>query len=175
MFSVYLRRFTQVKKANIMIARDSDGYSIKVEGRATFECSPPLKNFSKNISSELIKNIFIDLSECTWMDSTFMGTLAIIGLKAKISNVHIEIVNSGKKNLDLLEELGIATLFIFNNSSESNKNEWDSLSGDSSDIAQTVLNAHEALIEIDESNTPKFSKVVELIKEDIAKKAEKKN
>ncbi|MCP4179381.1 MAG: STAS domain-containing protein [bacterium] len=164
-----------MKKANIMIARDNDGYTIKVEGRATFECSPPLKNFSKNISAELIKNIFIDLGECTWMDSTFMGTLAIIGLKAKNSNVHVEIINSDRKNLDLLKELGIDTLFVFNNCFDSCENKWNCLVDGSEDIAQTVLNAHEALIEIDESNTPKFSKVVELIKEDLEKRDKKKN
>ncbi|HJO93678.1 MAG TPA: STAS domain-containing protein [Victivallales bacterium] len=164
-----------MKKANIMIARDNEGYTIKVEGRATFECSPPLKNFSNSISSELIKNIYIDLGECTWMDSTFMGMLAIIGLKAKNFNVHVEILNSSKKNLDLLKELGIDTLFIFNNNLDPNENKWDYLPDGASDISQTVLSAHEALIEIDESNTPKFSKVVELIKEDIKKKEKNKS
>ena len=103
-----------MNKANVMITRSSEGYTIKVEGRATFDCSSPIKNFIDNTVAGVIKKIIVDLASCTWMDSTFMGTLATLGLHAKKANIVVNILNASEKNIKLLKELGISSLFAFN-------------------------------------------------------------
>jgi len=42
-----------------------------------------------------------------------MGTLAILGLKAKQNNILLEILNIDDKNLKLLKQIGIQKLFTF--------------------------------------------------------------
>jgi len=155
-----------------MIARDKDGYNIKVEGRATFECCSPIKNFASNIVSDVVQKITIDLKRCTWMDSTFMGTLAIFGLHAKKANIPITILNADKKIIKLLKELGIYKLFIFDAETHiSTHNPWENITSQSypnkQNIAETVLEAHETLMSVDKKNVSKFKKVVELVKKDI--------
>ena len=57
-------------KANLVITEKNGVCSIKVSGRANFECGIPLRSFSKNFGDN-IKKIVIDLGECESMDSTF--------------------------------------------------------------------------------------------------------
>ena len=162
-----------MNKANIMIARDSDSCSIKVVGRATFECSSPIKNFADNIVSGVIKIITIDLKECTWMDSTFMGTLATLGIHAKKASIVVNILNSSDKNIKLLRELGIYKLFFYDSVAPKTKsNAWEDITGNRLQknkkiMAETVLHAHETLMDVDKKNINKFKKVVELVKEDL--------
>ena len=172
-----------MKNSNIMIARSQRGYEITVKGRATFDCSSPLRNFADNIVPGSIEKIFIELSECTWLDSTFMGTLAMLGLNAKKANIEVEIVNIDDKNFKLLKELGINKLFTYNNrkSGESEEEKWEKMINaqddkDSSEdeVADTILEAHKTLMEVDEKNIGKFQKVVEMVEKDISKRKNNK-
>jgi anti-sigma B factor antagonist len=162
-----------MNKANIMIARNNKGYCIKVQGRATFECCSPIKNFADNIVSGVIQQITIDLKSCTWMDSTFMGTLAILGLHAKRANISVKIINVDEKNLILLKELGIHKLFVFGSGTPKTIcSEWENIISqqahpDNKIVAETILDAHETLISVDKKNTSKFTKVVELVKKEL--------
>ena len=103
-----------MSKAKIIISRYDKCHNITIGGRATYECSPVLKNFTDNMIHDTINKIRIDFMFCTWMDSTFMGTLAILGLKAKQNNILLEILNIDDKNLKLLKQIGIQKLFTFN-------------------------------------------------------------
>ncbi len=167
-----------MSNGNIVIARQDSGYIIKVEGRANFECSPSLKNFSDNITSETISGIILDFNSCTWMDSTFMGTLAILGLKSRKLGVEVEIHNADQKNMRLIRDVGIENLFKFvsdsfqktdvkgANISEFQKN-------NNKDLAETILKAHETLVEANSANAPKFEKVIDMVKKEIEKESGK--
>jgi len=157
---------------NVMIGREDYGYRIKVEGRATFECSPSLKNFADNITPGSVSKIVVDLESCIWMDSTFMGTLAILGLKSKKLDFVVEIHNADQKNSRLIRELGIESLFKFI-SCEPKKTDgkWEDIPEsqkvDNKVMSETILKAHETLVEADSSNAPKFEKVIDLVKKDM--------
>lgn len=167
-----------MSKGNLMIAREDYGIIIKVEGRADLECSPPLKNFSDNIIPGSISRIVFDFSSCIWMDSTFMGTLAILGLKSRKLGIVVEIHNIDQKNMGLLKDIGIERLFKFEEDlSQKTEAKWENISdtqkSDDKALAETILKAHETLIEADSSNAPKFEKVIDLVKKDIEKKSDK--
>ena len=168
-----------MKKSNIMIARSSRGYEITVKGRATFDCSSPLRNFADNIVPGSIEKIFIDLTECIWLDSTFMGTLAMLGLNAQNANIDVEMVNIDDKNFKLLKELGVSKLFKYNNrkSNKSNEEEWETIincpkdqKASQDEVSDTILEAHKTLMDVDENNISKFHKVVEMVEKDIINK-----
>ena len=166
-----------MKDSNITIARSNNGFEISVKGRATFDCSSPLRNFADNIVPGSVQTIFINLTECTWLDSTFMGTLAMLGLNAQKANIDVEIINIDDKNFKLLKELGVDKLFSYNNRKKKTKQDegWEELTNYSKDLSQcdvedTILEAHKTLMDVDSSNIPKFEKVVEMVEDDIKKK-----
>ncbi|MCF7791962.1 MAG: STAS domain-containing protein [Victivallales bacterium] len=171
-----------MKNSNITVSRNNNGYVIKVTGRATFDCSAPLRNFAENIVAGSVEKIYVDLSECLWMDSTFMGTLSMLGLNAKMANIEVVIINITNKNFCLLKELGVDKLFKFNNHKEpvSIKKERDDLPGcpekktDQEDMDDTILKAHKTLMEVDEKNVGKFQDVVEMVEKDINKRKQNK-
>jgi len=158
--------------ANIKIVSKNSIYIVRIEGRATFEYAPTLKNFAGTILSEDISAIRIDLSECTWMDSTFMGTLAILGLKSKEKSIPVTIYKASEKNMGLIKELGIHILFLFSDKTEELDVKLPSTGvlSHEEDMGKTMLDAHQTLIDINSQNAEKFYNVVDLIKRDVEKK-----
>ncbi|MFA6567609.1 MAG: STAS domain-containing protein [Victivallales bacterium] len=161
-----------MKQVKVLIARDNGKYRIKVEGRANFECSPPLRNFAHSLECQDCREIFIDLSECVGMDSTFMGILAMMGLKAKKCGYTVNIVNADVNIKNLLNGLGLQKIFNYVEISEielTQKWEDTGQSADKTEKAETVLEAHETLMKVDKENIPKFKNVVDFVKKDLGK------
>lgn len=158
-----------MKNSDLLIAHNKGAYTIIVEGRANFDYGLPLRNFAKNLDSNFTR-ITIDLRACVGMDSTFMGIMAMIGLKAKKHNVTVEILNADKNNRYLLEGLGLDKLFKFSASDICEvcreKLAPDAKSCSMLNKAETVIEAHQTLMTIDKENIPKFEKVVEFAKKD---------
>lgn len=156
----------------VMISRKDGVCRIKVSGRATFDCAPPLRDLSKSLEGEEIRGIQVDLKNCEWMDSTFMGCLAMLGLRARKSSAPMEICSAGEENTALLAGLGLKKLFLFTDRSL-NEEDGDWIDGKNGVAfapgAEMVLEAHKTLMGVDEKNVEKFEKVVDLVQKDIDK------
>ena len=165
-----------MKKADLLIAHNKGAYTIIVEGRANFDYGLPLRNFAKKLDNNFT-SIAIDLRACLGMDSTFMGIMAMIGLKAQKNNVQVEILNADKNNRYLLEGLGLDKLFKFADKDTCNICDKKISPEESScsllNTAKTVVAAHKTLMNVDEKNVPKFEKVVEFAQQDVDKLKEK--
>ena len=149
---------------------EKDGVQhIRVKGNASFVCAPPLRELAKKLAAEPFGGLQIDLEECTWMDSTFMGMLAMLGLNAKKKGVPAEIVNASEQNEKLLGGLGLKKVFAFQAGPFMAAGDAPAASNDTSaeGRARNVLDAHQTLMDIDISNVRKFEKVVEFVKKDI--------
>ncbi len=167
-----------MKKADILISNKDGVYLIKVDGRATFECAPPLRNFAKNLEQSVFSRICVDLKDCTGMDSTFMGILAMLGLRAKKISADMTIYNATELGVSLLHGLGLRKLFNYASG------DMDALAAQASSLpqdpsapkpddkvegAKMVLEAHKTLMSVDEGNVKKFEKVVDLVQKDLDK------
>ena len=149
---------------------DKDGIQfIRVKGNASFVCAPPLRELAKKLAAEPFAGLKIDLQECTWMDSTFMGMLAMLGLNAKKKGVAAEIWNASEQNEKLLCGLGLKKVFEFKSGPSSAGDDVLAASNDTTDEgrARNLLDAHRTLMDIDEGNVQKFEKVVEYVRKDI--------
>lgn len=162
-----------MKKADILISQSHGVFKIKVEGRASFESSPPIRNLAKTLKSETVQKVSVDLKNCTGMDSTFMGVLAMLGLEARKVMAPMEIFGASDENLNLLEGLGLKKLFNFVNEVSTDlldTKEWERVDGNPRNIrerAETVYEAHDTLMDVDAKNVPKFEKVVDLTRKDL--------
>ena len=160
----------------IIISNDGGVYFITVNGRATFEHASQLRNLAKSLESVVFSKICLDLANCGGMDSTFMGILAMLGLRAKKINAPMCVYNAGEANLALVQGLGLKKLFVFcdGDMGGTSGKGW-SAGEDGAGRAETVLEAHQTLMTADEQNVKKFEKVVELVQKDLDKMNREKN
>ncbi len=143
---------------------------VKIVGRASFQNVVPLKEFLK-ASYEAGKSTFVfDFHQCTGMDSTVLGVLAGCALELRRMEPKGSLVLSrlGDRNMELVRNLGlhrIATVDMGN--SDLSRNATTSLTSEQLneiENARLCLEAHENLIEADESNREKFQDVITYLK-----------
>ena len=155
--------------ATVEITNKNKEFIIFVDGRATFECCPALRTLAKTLEQSLFEGIAIDLGKCTGMDSTFMGILAMLSLRARKQGTILEIYNANSDNIALLYGLGLQKLFV---EKTGDLNAIDGKALDNSnnekvDVIKAVVEAHETLMDVDDENIKKFEKVVDFAKKDL--------
>ncbi|MDP7740036.1 MAG: STAS domain-containing protein [Lentisphaeria bacterium] len=157
--------------AKILVAFGNDIAQVRVIGRATLQASQSLRDFGLEMIAAKVSRMLVNLGECEGMDSTFMGILAMIARRgAANSELRVEIVNADDNLKMLLDTLGLTRLFAFTHT-EAAAEDWTALcntvADDGIEQQQTILKAHEALMDADEGNVPKFKEVVEFLKQDL--------
>ena len=178
--SVYFRsnpgtKFEVSTPSSILVGTTNKIVWIKVEGKGSFLNSAGVKEFSKEMVNRGHREFVVDLRNCPVMDSTFMGTLAMIALRLReIGQGNLHVVNLNERNHDLLTNLGLDQLFSMdacgvNEGSPATRKPLESAppSEDHSSQAETILAAHEALVEADPANLTKFKDVLEYLKQDL--------
>ena len=144
---------------------------LKVNGRGTFQNSPGVKEFVKQMIQRGHRDFVVDLDACELMDSTFMGTLAGVALRLReIGQGGLRTVNVNARNASLLENLGLDQLFSVETGHATNAPATlrQAETAGAGDDKETVLEAHEALIEADAHNAVKFKDVVEYLRQELA-------
>lgn len=161
-----------MKDDDILISNSGSVYNIKVRGRANFEYAVPLRHFANCMSSN-IELIRIEASECTFMDSTFMGVLSMIGMKAKTFRALVEIHCMPPAVRALLKGLGVDKLFTFcDRDGGITVESWTNVLPQKKSAlttAETVAEAHKTLVEADSSNEAKFKEVIKFADADVEK------
>ena len=153
--------------SDLEISSNSGKYSIIVRGRANFEYAVPLRNIAKMTGN--IEGIAIDLGSCAAMDSSFMGVLSMLALRMiREKKGAVELFNAGENLQSLLKELGILKLFALKSGQLSGGTPPESSTGATLlATAQTVSEAHKALVEADSANEKKFSAVIQYADADV--------
>lgn len=147
---------------------------VKVEGRGTFQNSPGLKEFVKQMIQRGYRDFVVDLKDCELMDSTFMGTLAGAALRLReIGQGSLEVTHANERNSNLLSGLGLDQLFKVSEGGRSFPARATQLVEAPEPVAteesqkEVVLQAHEALAAADEANAIKFRDVLEFLRQDL--------
>lgn len=164
-------------QSNILVGCTNKVVWIRVEGKGSFLNSAGLKEFARAMINRGHREFVIDLRNCPVMDSTFMGTLAGIALRLReIGQGSLHVTNLNERNGDLLRNLGLDQLFAIDlcgiTPPAEIPAEAQSLNPangpDRTAQAQTMLEAHEALVEASPENLTKFKDVLEYLKQDLA-------
>lgn len=159
---------------DLQILRTPNGYTVKVAGRANFEYGMPLRTFVRGLE-ENYGQIRIDLKDCVAMDSTFMGILAMLGLKSQRAGRLVEIVNASEYCRGLLKGLGLLQLFKFveGDTASAGENIPTEECKNMVETAETVVEAHKTLVDADASNQEKFKTVIDYAEKDLKNLKEK--
>jgi anti-sigma B factor antagonist len=162
--------------ASILVGVTSRAVHIRVEGKGSFQNSPALKEFSKQMLERGCRNFVVDLNTCSVMDSTFMGTLAGIALRLReFGDGRLVVRNANERNSDLLKNLGLNNLFEIESKIPAVRSETNveaapleqTRSMNRSDQAACMIEAHEALVDADPENLARFKDVLEYLKQDL--------
>ena len=152
---------------------------VKISGRATFNTSVDFKSLLTELQHRGYRAFALELSDCTLMDSTFLGVLAGTGLHmaeadAAAGNSPIQLLNARPRILDLLENLGVTHLFAICTQPVPDFTKFEAVPTGAStptreQISRTCLEAHELLMAINPDNIPKFQDVTRFLAEDLKK------
>ncbi len=165
--------------SSILVGCSNKVVWVRVEGKGSFLNSSGLKEFAREMVNRGHREFVVDLRNCPVMDSTFMGTLAGIALRLReIGQGNLHVTNLNERNSDLLRNLGLDQLFAIDlcgmkspeegmEAPKSAPIEGAGVDAERTLQAQTMLEAHEALVEAAPENLTKFKDVLEYLKQDL--------
>ncbi len=164
-----------METSKILVARSANLGFVKVVGRGSFQNSGCLKTFYLQLLKDNVDKFVVDLDACTYLDSTFLGILLGLGLKLKAAgNGLLHILNASPRNVELLKNLGLDRLISIdakridlNGVADQQLQALECPTQTKAEAGPTILEAHEALMEFDPRNVPKFKDVVEFLREDL--------
>jgi anti-sigma B factor antagonist len=155
----------------------SDPVVIRVEGRASFQNSGCLRDFILEMLARGKTRFILDFQRCTSMDSTFLGVLAgaAIELRKTTPQGSIVVTRVGQRNLELMRNLGLHRLLAIDAGDfplNFQKCDTPLECPPSSEVenARIVLEAHENLVNADESNRSKFQDVLAFLRNRVEQK-----
>ncbi len=158
-----------------------DGFSwIRCEGKGSFVNSPMVKAFGDERIAAGDACLIVDLSACTAMDSTFMGTLAALAarLSARPPGV-LQIADASERNRRSLEDLGLDFLMEINPVTAPWRGQVDAIrsalkqpqppgSLGQAQRMRHILEAHQILSDVNAHNAREFEDVVTMLENELA-------
>ncbi len=154
----------------IFYKETEDALFIKTRGHITAALCTDLKSkaFARIEDSRPLKGLYIDLSECSYMDSTFMGL--IVGFKKMLSRhpqTQIRLHRPDAVCLGLLKGIGLTRLVEISDAELELPPYMENLAGQETATAEFLLSAHENLMELSEENKDKFAILSKILKDQI--------
>lgn len=156
---------------------DGDVY-IRVVGQAGMRNVPTLDVFLRNEIEAGARWVCIDLSACTGMDSTFMGTM--VGFHRRLQEgdgerqAGLVVVNPGASNRKLLDMLGLSAVVPVVDRCQAPDVRFVPLAV--ADVvspatrAKLIQEAHEHLVALSDENRTKFGPFLEALRKDLQKR-----
>jgi anti-anti-sigma regulatory factor len=158
---------------------------IRINGRANFLLGAELKQLLDVLHTCDFSRFIFELSECSLMDSTILGTLTGFGLKQRQklgegSESNIELRNATLRVAELIENLGVAELFALTTGPVGELQRLEILPHHSGqptreEITRASLEAHLILEHTSVENAARFKDVTRFLAEDLKRIQEKKS
>lgn len=164
------------RQDNLTAAEVDQKVYLCLYGRGSFRISPSLKTFiMKKIENSDLTHIYLNMNNCEGMDSTFMGVLAGLACLIKTRpHLSFQLTHLSKKNEALLITLGVNRVLDYRLDTDTeNPDEHPqpqlelSIETDTKVTAETSLEAHQKLVDIDAKNHLEFKSVIELLQADL--------
>jgi anti-anti-sigma factor len=135
-------------QGGVRVHRQDQTVTFRVEGRATMTQSLPMRRYAERSLAEGARNLRIDLRECIYMDSTFLGTLLTLqSTVGKREGCTLTLLSPSPACGKLLYQMGLNTVFRTEPCDEGAITSWSELpaEGDVNAFKRNVAQAHEEL------------------------------
>ena len=166
--------------ASVMIGVFENLVCLRISGRANFVSSVDFKKAIHELHLRGPQRFVLDLTDCQMMDSTFLGTLAGLGLEIADRKDRkettgpassVELLNPNERIRELLENLGVAHLFQTVTAAacgaENLRRIEEAGPADRIEVARNCLEAHQLLMRINPANVDKFRDCTRFLAEDL--------
>jgi len=143
---------------------------LKINGRGSFQNAHFLKDLLADATehNEKITLTNINLTDCTGLDSTFLGAIAGLALQVKKNGGTTTVTGASGRNRELLENMGLSLLLDIrpdnNEASPVPLVKVEKPIADKEFAAATMLEAHETLAQLSESNYSQFQNVIDYLR-----------
>ncbi len=145
-----------------------DAVFIKATGHVTAAVCPPLKArlFDRLDRDPPASRVCVDLSECEYMDSTFLGF--IVGAQKRFSlrapRRRVQLYGLSDTCKGLLRTIGVLGFVSVEAGGSGIPEEMERVSGGERATARFLLDVHEELSEISPENRKKFSALTSVLR-----------
>lgn len=161
--------------SRLLVAVDLPRAVIRVCGRASFNCSADFKTLVYELEGKGCRQFVLELTDCTIMDSTFLGILARFAqhvAKGVAPGSRITLWNPSVRILDLLDNLAVKELFQIEQGRPplGGPCQTELVCNEPKDklaATRASLEAHETLMGLNPANIGKFKDVVAFMAEDL--------
>lgn len=148
--------------------KEKDGYLyVRAEGHVTASLCADLRFivFGRFDKAPPVAGMYVDLSACTYMDSTFMGLLVGFNKRlAKAGAGKLHIVKPTKSARDLLTGLGLVALVDISDQDVAFPEDMEDVVKTRNTGADVVLKTHENLMELSDENAKRFATLHSVLK-----------
>ncbi|HWN93984.1 MAG TPA: STAS domain-containing protein [Methylomirabilota bacterium] len=147
---------------------------VRIAGQAKFTSATDFKNLILQLQSDGCTEIVLDLTECTLMDSTFLGVMTAAARRCDTTRHEggqciLGLFNPTERVLESLENLDVLRLFkVFNDRPHLGSFERVA-EGKASrvEITRTCFEAHEALRNTSDENERRFKDATEFFRRNL--------
>ncbi|PLX17926.1 MAG: hypothetical protein C0601_05985 [Candidatus Muiribacterium halophilum] len=156
---------------NIKIATLNNVVIIKFIGHAGADRAEDLKEIFEKSISKGRNHFLIELSQCSYMDSTFIGMLLFMNKTAINHRGNMVLLNTQEEIKTIFKNMGLHTFFIMETSENFKKlhNLSDVKHKDhpKKEQLKDMLMAHEAIIASSPKQQSKFQNLIDFLKKEI--------
>ncbi len=152
------------------VKHEGNSAEMRVVGRASYLNCMGIGEFFDRMLDDGVNSINVDCSECTGMDSTFLGIIAGAALRLvkTIPKGEMTLIGLSPRNKELVENLGLDNFVSIKEvQARSESSESGEAISQGGAKPEDVLRAHENLVETDPSNREKFEDVIKFLKREI--------
>jgi len=161
--------------ASVQVLVEGGVVVLRIVGKANCIGSCKFKVAVEQFVAKGFGEFILELSDCTLMDSTFLGVLAGFVLEdgQASGKRHFKLLNANERVHELIENLGVDTLFDLREESLASESpdqavtSVDELPARKSEICRTSLQAHEVLMRFNHQNRERFKDVARFLAEDL--------
>ena len=136
--------------------------TFRVEGRGTMTWSLPLRRTAERLLDAGAKRVRIDLRDCTYMDSTFLGTLLTLKKAVDRAGGRLTLLMPSPACVRILHQMGLTDVLPVQVEGADPHASWTELACETNDPAfrRNVVQAHEELAALPGPAGEQFKAVV---------------
>lgn len=155
----------------IEVAEHEHTAYIRIRGRATFKLANDFRDYVTRQIEQEGRGILVDLSECTTLDSTFVGMITSLTLKYRREDAaRITLFNISPHVSEILETLGLLKILDTVKAEHDDELAFAEIAHGSHtkiNIAKLMLDAHQTLARIKDDNALEFKNVIDYLEKQV--------
>ncbi len=148
-------------KQGIYYCHHHEAHYVKLCGEMRYTDAVKFHELSQHTRHDMVSDLFIDMSETTFIDSTLLGAVTQLGLQFHRRGHKPSLACQNEYIRHTIQTMGLDQLFRWGTMPKADMT-WQIMSGEENSLTSSdVLDAHQSLISVDEKNKEEFGELVE--------------